>query len=145
MLETMVTVVFMMVMVGGGAALFHAAGGNRYVAWVVGDGEQLNHGRLVLTLLGMICAVLLCLVVMSAAMSNLDNERLEACLAKYSPQYCSESFGLTLGAKRTPVLDRTSSMAGEDIDNNGVRDDIDSYISERWTEPAQQNAVKSSA
>jgi len=40
-----------------------------------------------------------------------------------------------------PALDRSSSIAGPDVNNNGVRDDIEAYITHLPLTPAQQRAA----
>jgi hypothetical protein len=40
-----------------------------------------------------------------------------------------------------PALDRSSSIAGPDVNNNGVRDDIEAYITRLPLTPAQQRAA----
>ena len=40
-----------------------------------------------------------------------------------------------------PTLDRTETVAGIDTDGNGVRDDIDAYIAQRFDEPSERGAV----
>ena len=40
-----------------------------------------------------------------------------------------------------PRLDRTNSIAGPDADNNGVRDDVDAYISTRYLAAPQKAAA----
>jgi hypothetical protein len=42
---------------------------------------------------------------------------------------------------KLPKLDRSNTVAGIDADGNGVRDDIDVYIAQRFTEPLERAAV----
>ncbi len=44
-----------------------------------------------------------------------------------------------------PKLDRSDSLTGTDSDNNGVRDDIDTYISSNYSIPNQKTAVLQTA
>lgn len=39
-------------------------------------------------------------------------------------------------------LDRTDSLLGTDSNNNGIRDDIDTYINQTFTNPKEQKAVR---
>jgi len=41
-----------------------------------------------------------------------------------------------------PKLDRTDTLGGIDADNNGIRDDIDTYIEANFTDPKQKAAVQ---
>jgi hypothetical protein len=40
-----------------------------------------------------------------------------------------------------PTLDRSASLAGPDVDRNGVRDDVDAYIKKNYTDPKEVAAV----
>jgi hypothetical protein len=42
---------------------------------------------------------------------------------------------------KLPTLDRSPSVAGPDANGNGVRDDIDTYIQQRFADPAQRAAA----
>lgn len=42
-------------------------------------------------------------------------------------------------------LDRTDSLTGIDADANGIRDDIDAYITREYPDPAQRSAVQQDA
>lgn len=43
---------------------------------------------------------------------------------------------------KLPKLERTDSILGIDQDQNGIRDDIDSYIKEKYTDELQKKAVQ---
>lgn len=53
----------------------------------------------------------------------------------------SPSKSIRLDSLGLPVLDRTSTVAGIDADQNGIRDDIQAYINATYPEPEQQKAV----
>jgi hypothetical protein len=40
-----------------------------------------------------------------------------------------------------PTLDRSASLAGPDVDRNGVRDDVDAYIKKNYIDPKEAAAV----
>jgi len=41
-----------------------------------------------------------------------------------------------------PYLDKSDSLLGPDLDGNGIRDDIDRYIKENFTQPNERKAVE---
>jgi len=41
-----------------------------------------------------------------------------------------------------PVLDRSADLAGPDLDNNGIRDDIDAYINKTYTNEKECKAAQ---
>lgn len=43
---------------------------------------------------------------------------------------------------KLPKLERTDSILGIDQDKNGIRDDIDAYINEKYTDELQKKAVQ---
>lgn len=53
----------------------------------------------------------------------------------------SPSKSIRLDSLGLPVLDRTSTVAGIDADQNGIRDDIQAYINTTYPVPEQQKAV----
>jgi hypothetical protein len=55
---------------------------------------------------------------------------------------CSQSSG---DGDTLPELDRNDSLTGPDTDNNGVRDDIDTYISRRYPKTEQAKAARQEA
>ncbi len=54
-------------------------------------------------------------------------------------------FGKMEDSGKYPVLDRTDTLAGVDADKNGIRDDIDLYISKQGFTPEQEKAVAQAA
>jgi hypothetical protein len=54
-------------------------------------------------------------------------------------------FGKMEDSGKYPVLDRTDTLAGVDADKNGIRDDIDLYISKQEFTPEQEIAIKQEA
>ena len=64
----------------------------------------------------------------------------------YTPSLLStDRFNLILtkleSEGKLPKLDRTNTVAGIDADGNGVRDDIDVYIAQRFPKPLERAAV----
>jgi hypothetical protein len=49
--------------------------------------------------------------------------------------------GAATTASDLPTLDRSASLAGPDVDRNGVRDDVDAYIKKNYTDPKEVAAV----
>ena len=54
----------------------------------------------------------------------------------------SEAFTRLEKSGQLPILDRSDSLAGPDINANGVRDDIERYIDGKPDTPAQKNSLK---
>jgi len=54
-------------------------------------------------------------------------------------------FGKMEDSGKYPVLDRTDTLAGIDENKNGIRDDIDLYISKQGFAPEQEKAIRQEA
>ncbi|QKV54442.1 hypothetical protein [Comamonas antarctica] len=59
-----------------------------------------------------------------------------------APANFKEAFTKLENAGKLPILDRSDSLAGPDINANGVRDDIDRYIDSKPGTQAQKNSLK---
>ena len=53
----------------------------------------------------------------------------------------AEKLAALEAEKKLPKLDRNYELAGVDEDNNGIRDDIDAYIQENYSDPKQSAAA----
>ena len=56
-----------------------------------------------------------------------------------------EAFSKLEASGQLPVLDRSDSIAGPDVNANGVRDDMERYIDSKPDTPAQKNSLKSAS
>lgn len=62
-----------------------------------------------------------------------------------SPQTGSSEILALQNSGAIPTLDRTASLSGSDQNSNGIRDDIDQYISSNFVGVLQQSAANQSA
>ena len=60
-----------------------------------------------------------------------------------APANFKDAFTKLENSGKLPILDRSTSLAGPDINANGVRDDIDRYIDSKPGTQAQKNSLKS--
>lgn len=60
-----------------------------------------------------------------------------------APVNFQEAFTKLENSGKLPILDRSDSLAGPDINANGVRDDIDRHIDSKPDTQAQKNSLKS--
>ena len=59
-----------------------------------------------------------------------------------APVNFGEAFTRLENAGKLPILDRSDSLAGPDINANGVRDDIERYIDGKPDTQSQKNSLK---
>jgi len=59
-----------------------------------------------------------------------------------APANFKEAFTKLENSGKSPILDRSTSLAGPDVNANGVRDDIDRYIDSKPDTQAQKNSLK---
>ena len=59
-----------------------------------------------------------------------------------APVNFKEAFTKLENSGKLPILDRSTSLAGPDVNANGVRDDIDRYIDSKSDTQAQKNSLK---
>lgn len=62
--------------------------------------------------------------------------------AKASASTVVEALAVLDRNNTNPVLDRTTSVAGTDANNNGVRDDVDRYIDTKSDNPVQKLSLR---
>ncbi|WP_394261688.1 hypothetical protein, partial [Moraxella boevrei] len=103
--------------------------------------------------------VITTLVVLLSACSNVDNQNNTnppPISASQPTQYPNPPTQITNPTDKEiidkmeetgelPKLDRTDNLTGIDTNNNGIRDDIDTYISQHYTDPAQKKAIEQNA
>jgi hypothetical protein len=63
-------------------------------------------------------------------------------VADAGPSGVAAALAALEASGQIPVLDRSSSLPGPDVDANGVRDDIDRYIDDLPDSAAQKNSLK---
>lgn len=54
---------------------------------------------------------------------------------------CNNNHNNMENTGELPKLDRTNTLTGIDADNNAIRDDIDAYIAQHYTNPVEKKAV----
>ncbi|MFC7206515.1 hypothetical protein ACFQOZ_06615 [Comamonas endophytica] len=59
-----------------------------------------------------------------------------------TPYSFREAFAKLEASGQLPVLDRSDSIAGPDVNANGVRDDIERHIDSKPDSQAQKNSLK---
>jgi len=85
---------------------------------------------------------LLVVVAMVAACGGDSKGKASVAGGTPAPVNFGEAFTRLENAGKLPILDRSDSLAGPDINANGVRDDIDRYIDSKPDTQPQKNSLK---